>query len=222
MTIDSEALRLAHEFVADPEARGHAIRAIRAMVGPKTAAAFEEAVTISNELIRLSELQSHGPNDEHLRNHMERVRMLETALTEIMKGAGAFSRDPLTHAENCIEDMKKLAREALYGIPDKKMPQLRTTYEPLTEERIEEMRTEIKGATTSLWIASTVRERWHGELDILCNMAGNALLYAEEIQRLRDTVPSAIGETGLEAHNRHAEHCDFCCVVARSDGKADG
>lgn len=61
----------------------------------------------------------------------------------------------------------------------------RSSYEPLTEERIGEMRTEIKGATTNLWIESSVRNRWHGELDRLCQMAVSALLYAEEIQRLR-------------------------------------
>ena len=35
------------------------------------------------------------------------------ALEKITMGEGAFSRDPLTHAENCIDDMKALARAAL-------------------------------------------------------------------------------------------------------------
>ena len=35
------------------------------------------------------------------------------ALKEISEGKGRFSRDPLTHAENCIEDMKNLALKAL-------------------------------------------------------------------------------------------------------------
>lgn len=35
------------------------------------------------------------------------------ALKEISEGKGAFSRDPLTHADNCINDMKQLAIEAI-------------------------------------------------------------------------------------------------------------
>jgi len=35
------------------------------------------------------------------------------ALKEIQKGEGAFSRDPLIHAGNCIEDMKALATAAI-------------------------------------------------------------------------------------------------------------
>jgi hypothetical protein len=42
-------------------------------------------------------------------SHAELVKALE----EIAKGQGAFSRDPLTHASNTIDDMKTLAREAL-------------------------------------------------------------------------------------------------------------
>ena len=38
--------------------------------------------------------------------------MLE-ALKEISRGAGPFSRDPLTHADNCIDAMKSLARDAI-------------------------------------------------------------------------------------------------------------
>jgi len=34
-------------------------------------------------------------------------------LEEIEKGEGRFSRDPLTHADNCIEDMKSIARAAI-------------------------------------------------------------------------------------------------------------
>ena len=34
-------------------------------------------------------------------------------LEEVTKGAGRFSRDPLIHAANTIEDMKDLAREAI-------------------------------------------------------------------------------------------------------------
>lgn len=39
--------------------------------------------------------------------------MLE-ALREISRGAGPFSRDPLTHADNCIDAMKALAIEAIF------------------------------------------------------------------------------------------------------------
>ena len=35
------------------------------------------------------------------------------ALEEIAKGEGAFSRDPLTHAENVIEHAKETARAAI-------------------------------------------------------------------------------------------------------------
>jgi len=37
----------------------------------------------------------------------------EEAMSEIMKGEGRFSRDPLTHASNTIEDMKEIARAML-------------------------------------------------------------------------------------------------------------
>ena len=36
-----------------------------------------------------------------------------SALKEITKGAGAYDRDPLTHAGNCIKDMKELAEAAI-------------------------------------------------------------------------------------------------------------
>lgn len=38
---------------------------------------------------------------------------LVAALREIAKGEGAFSRDPLTHAANCLDSMKEIARAAL-------------------------------------------------------------------------------------------------------------
>jgi hypothetical protein len=38
---------------------------------------------------------------------------LVAALEEIAQGSGAFSRDPLTHAANCIDNMKAIARAAL-------------------------------------------------------------------------------------------------------------
>ena len=41
------------------------------------------------------------------------IERLREALSEISKGQGAFSRDPLTFAKNCIEDMTKIAHDAL-------------------------------------------------------------------------------------------------------------
>ena len=38
---------------------------------------------------------------------------LVEALREIVKGEGEFSRNPLTHAENTIDNMKEIARAAL-------------------------------------------------------------------------------------------------------------
>lgn len=38
------------------------------------------------------------------------------ALEEISRGAGAFSRDPLEHANNCIESMRETARKALEAL----------------------------------------------------------------------------------------------------------
>lgn len=44
------------------------------------------------------------------------VPEMREALQEIAKGKGRFSRDPLTHASNTIEDMKALAVGALAGV----------------------------------------------------------------------------------------------------------
>lgn len=41
------------------------------------------------------------------------IEALEKALSEIAKGEGRFSRDPLIHASNTVEDMKALAVAAL-------------------------------------------------------------------------------------------------------------
>ncbi len=38
---------------------------------------------------------------------------LRAALRKIAEGRGRFSRDPMTHCENTVEDMKALARVAL-------------------------------------------------------------------------------------------------------------
>jgi len=43
----------------------------------------------------------------------EMVEGVETILQEIIRGEGAFSRDPLTHAENTIKNMTELAKKAV-------------------------------------------------------------------------------------------------------------
>ncbi len=43
------------------------------------------------------------------------VAYLRTALFTIAQGRGRFSRDPMTHAENTIEDMKRIATAAARG-----------------------------------------------------------------------------------------------------------
>jgi hypothetical protein len=49
----------------------------------------------------------------------EQSEIMYEALKEISKGMGRFSRDPLTHAENCVEDMKALALKALVKVEGK-------------------------------------------------------------------------------------------------------
>lgn len=44
-----------------------------------------------------------------------RTTYLESSLQEIAKAKGAFSRDPLEHAGNCIDHMVKVANTALAG-----------------------------------------------------------------------------------------------------------
>lgn len=43
----------------------------------------------------------------------EKIENAIKILVEAEKGAGEFSRDPLQHAENTIDEMKKLIREAI-------------------------------------------------------------------------------------------------------------
>lgn len=64
-----EALRLAREFVAEPEKRATAIRAIAHEIGPNTAAMIEEAVTMALYIIAQSETAdspSSGPGGCHV------------------------------------------------------------------------------------------------------------------------------------------------------------
>jgi len=48
----------------------------------------------------------------------ERMHKYKSALLQIRKGEGRFSRDPHQHACNTIEDMKALANEALGITPE--------------------------------------------------------------------------------------------------------
>ena len=46
---------------------------------------------------------------------MTREEYLEAALRKIARGEGRYSRDTLTFATNTIEDMVKVAQDALLG-----------------------------------------------------------------------------------------------------------
>ena len=46
-----------------------------------------------------------------------RYGTLRRALAEIAEGRGAFNRDPLRHAENCINEMVAIAQRALNPEP---------------------------------------------------------------------------------------------------------
>ena len=48
-----------------------------------------------------------------LRARVEAAERLREALTIIARGEGRYSRDPLTHASNTIEDMVQVATAAL-------------------------------------------------------------------------------------------------------------
>lgn len=43
----------------------------------------------------------------------DQIERMRCALGQIAEGRGAFSRDQLTFATNCIESMKEIARNAL-------------------------------------------------------------------------------------------------------------
>ncbi len=46
------------------------------------------------------------------------IKRLRTALEEIRKGEGAYSRDKLDHAHNCIISMQDIATTALAAKPE--------------------------------------------------------------------------------------------------------
>lgn len=45
--------------------------------------------------------------------YKQALEKIKPMLEEISQGTGAYSRDPIQHAENCIEHMKELAKKAL-------------------------------------------------------------------------------------------------------------
>ena len=65
-----------------------------------------------NENLSL-EIAVRGIAEAQMNADWKRVRPLIEALEEISLGKGPFSRDQLTHAENCVEAMKGLAVKAL-------------------------------------------------------------------------------------------------------------
>lgn len=57
------------------------------------------------------------PADQDGNDAAGELSRLRNYLSEIAKGSGPFSRDELTHADNCINAMKDLANKALRGEP---------------------------------------------------------------------------------------------------------
>lgn len=55
--VDADALRLAREFVSDPDKRAQVKVMIAYHIGPQTADLIDEAVKVSRELIRIAEGQ---------------------------------------------------------------------------------------------------------------------------------------------------------------------
>ena len=66
-------------------------------------------VKLFERWIDLEEFEAQYPAIFPASSEGLRTKNLEAALREIAKGAGPFSRDPLTHAFNCIESMKAIA-----------------------------------------------------------------------------------------------------------------
>lgn len=77
-------------------------------------------VELEAECERLKNIVAVTPLVDDIRADNERLRTriakLEAALHQITEGKGRFSESPLVYAENCIEDMKQLALDALKGL----------------------------------------------------------------------------------------------------------
>ena len=61
---------------------------------------------------------SQGQEIRSNRAWREENEQLRKVLAEISLGRGPYAMDPLKHADNCIEAMKKLASNALQGVYD--------------------------------------------------------------------------------------------------------
>lgn len=111
------------------------------------------------------------------------------------------------------ESARNMAHAAVIGvgvgpIPRPSLPsaggvKARRTYEPLTEKRIEEWRETLTG---HMGIGSPT------EANILCDMAINALLYVEEIYRLRHD-----NERAMANHNADLNATSAASASARND-----
>ncbi len=75
---------------------------------------LKKEVKIQNQSLRAHVRARERRMEKNNILHNECI-ILDDALEEIIKGEGAFNREPLKHAENTIENMKKIAREARGG-----------------------------------------------------------------------------------------------------------
>ena len=71
-------------------------------------AAFNAIKAVGDENFALMQLANSRLNEV-----AKQLGITQNALREISEGKGAYSRDQLIHASNCIADMKKLAVDAL-------------------------------------------------------------------------------------------------------------
>lgn len=72
---------------------------------------------ISEERLKRAEGEACPQCGPEIDDLCDEIRRLRAALTEIAKGEGRFSRDPLEHASNTVDDMKAMARKALEDEP---------------------------------------------------------------------------------------------------------
>jgi hypothetical protein len=104
-----------------------------------------------------------------------------------------YSNAVRVFGSNIIADfMLKLAErlDGLYATPSHEQPRERGAYEPLTQHVID---------GNQGWLRAALPAKYHDFYDKLVAMAGNSILYAEEIQRLRDGQRSSIAFTKEDA-----------------------
>lgn len=76
--------------------------------------ALGSAVDLARYLEHQDELFSHDAKQRTLiEQQAKEIAKMQAVLREILMGKGAFSENQLEHATNTIEDMKRLARQAL-------------------------------------------------------------------------------------------------------------